>query len=162
MVCGYVHQVAMTFVEHRFLRSQSRLASGLVFVVGHGGGYDEGGSFDAFRSVFSDNFRFHVSWALGRWPSQNDDEVPDCGLFFCEFTDDGDEDLFTADQTKIVTIYEVSTQRRQQHILSCPCTSDFSFSSVRHDTERTVVVLIFAQKLPSIPPPPFVARGALI
>ena len=68
-----------------------------------------------FLTFLSKGSFFCVPWALGRWPSQDKDEVPDCGLFLCRFTGDQDEGIWTADQQQIVTIYEASPRRQQLH-----------------------------------------------
>ncbi len=46
-----------------------------------------------------------------RWPNENQEEMPDCGLFFCRFVD-GQDNFFTDEQDRIVFIYEASISRR--------------------------------------------------
>lgn len=48
---------------------------------------------------------------LERWPSQSDSEMPDCGLFSCNYRN-GQKNYFTDDQAEIVTIYEVGLSGR--------------------------------------------------
>eukprot|EP00752_Nemacystus_decipiens_P004462 g4075.t1 len=72
-------------------------------------------AYDARLSSYSRKYVILCIWLhlvmarifFAKWPSQDTDEIPDCGLFFCSFTGDQDEDVYTADQNQIVTIYEV-------------------------------------------------------
>lgn len=66
--------------------------------------------------------RLNGSGGLQRWPSQRESEMPDCGLFSCNYRD-GQENVFTDDQREIVAIYEVG-------LSACLCTYTGTMLSV--------------------------------
>ena len=47
------------------------------------------------------------------WPSQEEDELPDCNLYSCNYEDD--ENYYTKDQEAIVNIYEVRGEKERMN-----------------------------------------------